>query len=89
MLVPGLVQMALAFALWKVKVWAWWLNVLTQILLAALIFRVRQTEDDAFGGPFLPIIVVLLVIVACLLTPQARRAFWPQRQSRVRRIRAK
>lgn len=73
--VPGVIELALAYGLWKLKLWALWLGVVVHVLGATLVVQgIFRTETSVQS---LVIAVGLLAIVAFLLTPQVRHALRP------------
>jgi hypothetical protein len=75
-LVIGLAQVFVAWALWGLKRWAWWLTVILQAVsvlqaLGAMAFTDVRSIDLAI----LPGLVVSLVILGYFLTKGVRRSF--------------
>lgn len=71
-LVPGAIELVLAYGLWKLKPWAWWLGVIMHAFVAALVAIAIFSRDITI--PLL-ITVGLLAIVACLFTPTSEARF--------------
>ncbi len=76
--VPGVIELVLAYGLWKLKPWAWWLGVIVHAIVVPWVAVGMFTAD--ITRPLLTT-VGLLAIFACLFTPQLRHAFRPDSQS--------
>ncbi|MGA8502898.1 MAG: DUF2127 domain-containing protein [Candidatus Sulfotelmatobacter sp.] len=77
---PALVALAGWIGLWKEKLWGWWLTVLTDLGLVALL--VYSMMDDGWHNIEWDVVVlsvIPLVLVIHLLLPKVRRFYWKGR----------
>lgn len=79
-LVPGVFELMLAYGLWKLRMWSWWLSVIAHGLVAVLVATILLFTAER-SALYVLITVWLLAIEACLFTPQVRQAFRLHRQS--------
>jgi hypothetical protein len=74
---PALLALAAWIGLWKGKLWGWWLTVLTDVGLVALL--VNSMMDDGWHNvdwDVLALSVIAVILVIYLLLPKVRRFYW-------------
>ena len=73
----GLLGIGLALGLWRLKRWAWWLEIIL-VAIAALgsisSISAANTNGTSTSGPIVELLVAVVIFIY-LLTPGVRRAF--------------
>jgi cell division protein FtsW (lipid II flippase) len=73
MVVPGVFMLLAAFGLWKDKLWGWWLALLIDLGLFAILFMSVIDDGWRVAGR---LAVLSLVPVILLFTPRVRKHYW-------------
>jgi len=74
---PALVALVGCIGLWKEKLWGWWLTVVTDLgLVAVLVYSMMDDGWHNIDWDVLALSVITLVLVIYLLLPKVRRSYW-------------
>jgi uncharacterized membrane protein HdeD (DUF308 family) len=76
-LVPGILELVVARALWNFRWWAWLLAVAGHSVAGVWILLATASTDITRVQSLMAL--SLLMLVACLLTPLVMRAIWRER----------
>ncbi len=74
---PALVGLVGWIGLWKGKLWGWWLTILTDLgLVAVLVYSMMDDGWHNIEWDVLVLTAIGVVPVVYLLLPQVRRLYW-------------
>jgi uncharacterized membrane protein (DUF2068 family) len=77
---PALVALVGCIGLWKEKLWGWWLTVVADLgLVAVLVYSMMDDGWHNVEWDVVVLSVIPLLVVVCLLLPPARRLYWKTR----------
>jgi uncharacterized membrane protein (DUF2068 family) len=77
---PALVALVGCIGLWKEKLWGWWLTVVADLgLVAVLVYSMMDDGWHNVEWDVVVLSVIPLLVVVCLLLPPVRRLYWKTR----------
>jgi Predicted membrane protein (DUF2127) len=77
---PALIALVGWIGLWKENLWGWWLTILTDLgLVAVLVYSMMDDGWHNVEWDVVVLSVIPLLVVVCLLLPRVSRHYWKTR----------